>query len=129
MSNRVQRGGEGGALEWYTSIPPITRYFATGCLLTSIGLQYGIVPAQYVLLDWSRVLRLEVGLGLLPELQHPCLSYAALSEALVQPAGVETGHSLLGGGGSQPSHSVHHHLDVSSMQSTCGSACGPFTGS
>ena len=59
MSN-VQRGGEGGPLQWWTSIPPITRYYATTCLLTSVGAHYGFVPIYSCVLLWPKILRLEV---------------------------------------------------------------------
>jgi hypothetical protein len=43
--------------EFYTSIPPFTRYFMTAVFFTSFGLTYGLINPYYILLDFGKVFK------------------------------------------------------------------------
>jgi len=43
--------------EWYKSLPPLTRCWFTGSVITAVLITTGIPPAFYLSLDWTQVLK------------------------------------------------------------------------
>ena len=43
--------------EYYTSIPPFTRYFMTVVFFSSFGLSYGLIKPDHIILDFEKVFK------------------------------------------------------------------------
>ncbi|GFH19718.1 derlin, partial [Haematococcus lacustris] len=47
----------GGFLNWYQSVPPITRYMATAMLVTTVAVNLGVIPPMWLALMWPNILK------------------------------------------------------------------------
>jgi len=42
--------------EWYSSLPPITKLLGTSCVLTTIGMEIGLVDPQLLIINWNLII-------------------------------------------------------------------------
>ena len=43
--------------EWYHSLPPVCKFWGTACVLTTIGVQLGVVDPRVIYLDYPLVFK------------------------------------------------------------------------
>lgn len=43
--------------EWYQSLPPVSKFWGTACVLTTIAVQMSLVDVRVLYLDWPFVFK------------------------------------------------------------------------
>jgi Derlin-2/3 len=46
-----------GPGDWYNGLPPITKFFGTACVATTIAMEFNLINPFYLVLDWGFVFR------------------------------------------------------------------------